>query len=215
MRPHLLQLFPAGVAGAELRDGEIPSPLMAEERAAVARAVPQRVQEFTAGRHCAREALGSLGHARVAIPMRPTGAPAWPAGIVGSISHCRGYCGAVVAWARDVAALGFDAEVRRRVAPALWADIASEHELQALSQHPTYDLADLATLLFSAKEAYYKAHHQRHGSQLDFADVDFALVSDDTFRIEHRAIDPVAPWPSACAGRFRFDPTHVFAVVTW
>ena len=76
----------------------------------VARAVDRRRAEFTTVRTCARIALGRLG-----LPPAPllTGSkrePLWPAGVVGSITHCDGYRAAAVARASEVAAIGIDAE---------------------------------------------------------------------------------------------------------
>lgn len=91
----------------DLRDVE----LFPEEERVVARAVEKRRREFTTGRACARLALERLGIGAVAIPNGERGEPLWPSGVVGSITHCRGYCGCAVAKAGDVVVVGIDAEV--------------------------------------------------------------------------------------------------------
>src|SRR5882757_6772137 len=91
MRRSVIGLFPAGVCGAELTDFSRCFPSWPDEIEPVSRASESRVVEFAAGRHCARTALGLLGHAPVGIPRLPTNAPAWPAGITGSLSHSAGY----------------------------------------------------------------------------------------------------------------------------
>src|SRR5688572_29707947 len=86
--------FLAGVQGCRIR---VESPLPAElERiplpATLHGAVPKRQAEFRAGRYCAMTALTALD-ARFAgceVGRADSGAPVWPAGIVGSISHSDG-----------------------------------------------------------------------------------------------------------------------------
>jgi 4'-phosphopantetheinyl transferase EntD len=51
-----------------------------------------------------------LGVGKVPILRGYRGAPRWPTGIAGSITHCAGYCAAAVARTKDLAAIGLDAE---------------------------------------------------------------------------------------------------------
>jgi len=183
MRPELLALFPAGVAGAELLRLEDAGALWAEERASAPGAAPRRLRELAAGRHCAREALGALGFAAVALPQRPDRRPAWPAGAVGSISHSGDYCAAVVARRADCAGIGLDAERWGRVRPEIWRRIATAPELAWLER--LGDDADRwATRLFSAKEAFYKAQYARSERFLGFADAAFHPHDEGAFEIE-------------------------------
>src|SRR5438309_2203367 len=85
--------------------------LLPEEEAQVAQAVPKRREHFTAGRNAGRAALRQLGLAPSAILSDPRGAPLWPDGVVGSITHCEGFCCAVVARQTSVRSIGIDAEV--------------------------------------------------------------------------------------------------------
>ena len=52
------------------------------------------------GRACARAALANLGQGEAVIGIDEAGAPLWPAGVVGSITHTKGYAAALVAKAR-------------------------------------------------------------------------------------------------------------------
>lgn len=100
----ILSLLPHGAAGAEaFADGWVADMLPSEE-ALVARAVDKRRREFATGRDCARRALSQLGWDEVPILAGPKREPLWPAGIVGSITHCPGYCAAIVA--RSTSLLG-------------------------------------------------------------------------------------------------------------
>src|SRR6185436_5377495 len=133
MRPSVIELFPPGVWGAELTDLSQPFPLWPNEVEAVSRATDRRAVEFAAGRHCARRALELLGHAPAGLPRLSTNAPEWPSTIVGSLSHSEGYCGAVVAWRSDLAAIGFDVERRGSVSRAVLSEIASASEIAQLA----------------------------------------------------------------------------------
>ena len=62
-------LFPPQVVVAEKRQEDWEGGLMPEEAQLIKRAVPKRVREFTAGRVCARRALGQLGITGVPILM--------------------------------------------------------------------------------------------------------------------------------------------------
>jgi 4'-phosphopantetheinyl transferase EntD len=184
MRPELLALFPPGVAGAELLRLEDAEPLLAVERACLIRAAPRRRLEFAAGRHCAREALGELGAPPVALPRRPDRQPEWPPGFVGSISHGAGYCGAVVARRSTCAGIGFDAESWGRVRPPLWRRIATPPELAWLRAQSQEAGERWATVLFSAKEAFYKAQFPVSASFLGFQAAAFHPVGEAGFEIE-------------------------------
>ncbi|WP_306332212.1 4'-phosphopantetheinyl transferase [Streptomyces sp. KL109B] len=70
--------------------------LSRQEEALIARAVPKRRNEFTTVRACAHDALAGLGLAPVPLLPDERGAPGWPPGVVGSMTHCPGYGAAAV-----------------------------------------------------------------------------------------------------------------------
>ncbi len=73
--------------------------------------VPKRRLEYLAGRLAARAALQSVGADDLVIG-RHDGAPVWPEGYCGSISHSAGLAVAVAARLRDWRSLGIDIEAR-------------------------------------------------------------------------------------------------------
>jgi len=152
------EILPPRVAAAEAFGDEPGGLLFPQEQEAIARAVEKRRREFTTGRSCARAALAKLGLPPAAIPRGPRGAPQWPSGITGSITHCAGYRASAVAHVRDVASLGLDAEPNDRLPGDVLGAIAvaQEHawlpELSAAAPGVSWD-----RLLFCAKEAVYKA----------------------------------------------------------
>ena len=139
--------------------GDVPGEvLFPEEEAVVARAVDKRRREFTTARACARAGLARLGVPPGPILPGVRGAPQWPAGIVGSMTHCAGYRGSAVARAEDMLTLGVDAEPDGRLPAGVLDAVAAADEragLDALASAvagPSWD-----RLLFCAKEAVYKA----------------------------------------------------------
>lgn len=151
-----------------------------QEEVAISGAVEQRRREFATVRACARTALARLGVPAAPIPRGQRGAPQWPTGVVGSMTHCEGYRAAAVALARDVAAIGIDAE----------PNSALPKEVLGLVSHPQERLQvdELASscagvhwdrLLFCAKEAVFKAWYPATRRELDFQD---AVITIDASR---------------------------------
>ncbi|MEU6309435.1 4'-phosphopantetheinyl transferase superfamily protein [Streptomyces sp. NPDC047014] len=156
----IAELVPAGVAAVQsFGDPELTPPVFAEEAALVERALISRRAEFRTVRACAREAMGRLGFAPAPVLHGTRGEPLWPAGLVGSMSHCAGYRVAVLARAEEFALIGVDAEPDEACPDeGIRELIAGPDELAMLAalaeSHP-----DIAwdRLLFSAKECVYKA----------------------------------------------------------
>ncbi len=169
------RLLPAGVVSVEAREDRR-AELFAEEEAVVRRAVPKRRSEFATARGCARNALAELGFPATAIRSGERGEPLWPAGVVGSITHCDGYRGCAVARADELLALGIDAEPNAALPPGLLADIARPEELPALrglqARRPEIQWP---RLLFSAKESVYKCWYPLARRWLGFEDAILAI----------------------------------------
>ncbi|HEY4132967.1 MAG TPA: 4'-phosphopantetheinyl transferase superfamily protein [Gemmatimonadaceae bacterium] len=173
-----LRLFPDGVAVAYTDDAVTPPALPREEVAAVANAVEARQKEFALGRWCARRALAQLGVTAETIPVGPDRAPRWPSEFVGSITHCKGFVGAVVAPVHRLRSIGFDAERADALAPDLISSICTSRELEWISHRAVSPFVDWPKIIFSAKEAVHKCISPLSGRMLDFLDV--TLTIDDT-----------------------------------
>jgi enterobactin synthetase component D / holo-[acyl-carrier protein] synthase len=174
------EILPAAVASSEMFADPPDVKLFPEEELALARAVDKRRREFTTARACARSALARLGVAPAPIVPGERGAPGWPPGIVGSITHCAGYRAAAVAQARDVLTIGVDAEPDEALPDGVLDAISLPGERGRLD-----DLATAAwsvhwdRLLFCAKEATYKAWFPLARRWLGFEDADITLGSGD------------------------------------
>lgn len=149
------RLLVPGLSGAEIWDEGQPVEVHPAEDIYVARSAPKRRRDFALGRACARAALTGLRHGEAAIAKGDNGAPVWPAGIAGSITHTQDYAAALVGESSRFAGIGIDAERSGGVTRDLWPRLFSEAEQKMLGTHSDPLLA--ATLLFSAKEASYKA----------------------------------------------------------
>ncbi|MEO3775449.1 4'-phosphopantetheinyl transferase superfamily protein [Micromonospora sp. B11E3] len=183
--------------------------LLPAERACLGeRAVESRRRDFTAGRVCARRALARLGVPEVAVPSAPDRAPVWPAGLVGTITHTRGYCAAAVARADEVRSVGMDAERHRELNAGVRRLIGLPDEWDDVARLP--DAVPWPVVLFSAKETIYKVWHPVVGTWLDFHDARVTLDPDSglfTARIApaRLAAAPVQNPPATVTGRFAVD----------
>jgi 4'-phosphopantetheinyl transferase EntD len=131
------------------------------------RTVGKRREEFTAGRTCAREALALLGVPCMPILRGKQNEPLWPEGVVGSITHCKGYCAAAVASLDWCGGIGIDAEPNESLPLGVLKLIARQREqdwiLNANEEEICWD-----RLLFSIKESLYKVWYPLERCWLDF-----------------------------------------------
>ncbi len=196
--------------------------LLPEERALVDGASLERRAEFATGRHLARLALESLDPTRSRMPVLSDarGAPVWPAGVVGSITHCPGWAGAVVArsrgsrFGRGVTAIGLDAEPVAPLPTGVVEVVASAEERETLARLGG-ELAGIPweTVLFSAKEATYKAWYPLTGVVVGHDAVHVELASTGSFAAVVTAEDSVSRVGSVrMRGRWRVGPQVVVAL---
>jgi len=175
------ELLPDEVVAVEVHgdDGSEPAPLHREEAEAVAQAVHKRRREFALVRACARRAMEKLG-----VPPQPLlpgerGAPGWPPGLAGSMTHCDGYCAAAVVRTTDLASVGIDAEPHRPLPEGVLDAVSLPAEAARLSRlavrHPE---VHWDRLLFSAKESVYKAWFPLTGLWLEFTEADIEVCVD-------------------------------------
>jgi 4'-phosphopantetheinyl transferase EntD len=168
----------SGIVVHELSFATEGEPLYEEEAAVVAGASEQRRREFAAGRRCARRALAELGITDFPLLAGPDRVPLWPGAVVGSITHTAvgsgGYCGVAVAHCRLVAGLGIDAEPRLPLPTELWPYVLDLEEKRAALAADEPGV--WARLIFSAKEATYKALYPLCRRFLDFPDVRIQLL---------------------------------------
>jgi 4'-phosphopantetheinyl transferase EntD len=176
------KILPATVASAEAFGDPSDGLLFPEEEAVIRRAVDKRRREFTTVRVCARRALEDLGLPPAPILPGERGAPQWPYGVVGSMTHCDGYRAAVVAWDTRVPVIGIDAEPHAPLPGGVLDTVALAGELRRLEQlSRSAPTVHWDRLLFSAKECVYKAWFPVTRRWLGFEEADIVLRRDGTF----------------------------------
>lgn len=184
LRGPLESLAPVGLA-LELGSGFCSEALLADEAHATCDWTPQRRAQFATGRSRARHAFLRLGVPLVAIPFDDEGAPTWPAGVVGSISHKREHCIAAVARTTLFENVGVDlefdvedsaeSELVRRVCAT-----ETEREQAAALRDETQSPG---TLFLAAKEAYFKFQFPMTRRRLDWDEVEVTLLPDRSFHV--------------------------------
>jgi 4'-phosphopantetheinyl transferase EntD len=173
------RLFATGVAVETSRtaDGE-PGDLLARERDCVPRASARRLADFAAGRRCARSALRRVGVVGHPLVVGAGGAPAWPAGIVGSISHCDGVCAAAVASGRLFAGLGLDIETDGALDEDLRPLVCGDDERRRIAQLRPPPVGNWEKVMFSIKESVFKCWYPLGRSWLEFHEVEVDLLPE-------------------------------------
>jgi 4'-phosphopantetheinyl transferase EntD len=166
----------SGLVSAELYHDPPELSPMPEEEPLIARSVAKRRNEFVTVRHCARVAMGRLGISEGPILKGEKGEPRWPEGLVGSLTHCEGYRGAVVGRSTAVRSVGIDAEPHGVLPDGVLDAISlpvERHEIAALPAGLHWD-----RILFCAKEATYKAWFPLTGRWLGFEDAHITFDVD-------------------------------------
>lgn len=171
-----------GCFGVDVEDVGQDVPLRPLEAVHVAGAAPRRQRDFALGRFCAHAALVQMGRDEAAISIGAAGAPVWPAGIAGSITHTGGYAAALVAPQGRFQAIGIDAERIGGVTEALMPRLFSAAEQEWLMALDAQKRAAALTVFFSAKESFYKAFGE---GRLSFRDIHIEMQGEDRFIARH------------------------------
>ena len=192
---------------AEMYDDPPHLAALPEEEPLIARSVAKRRNEFVTVRHCARVAMEQLGVAPVPILKGDKGEPHWPDGVVGSLTHCEGYRGAVVGRSVAVRSLGIDAEPHGVLPKGVLDAISLPVERTEISALPAELRWD--RILFCAKEATYKTWFPLTQRWLGFEDAHITFTVDSAGTagefISRILIDPAArsgPPLAELAGRW-------------
>lgn len=206
------------VEGAVVKEVRAPhfcsADLFPEEELLIARAKEKRRREFASGRNCARVALQCLGLPPTAIGVGDHREPQFPKGISGSITHTLEYCAAAAIRKGSVLSIGIDAEFNQPLSQSVIDLILTPEERQIADPHGS--ACNLDALIFSIKEAFFKAFFPICRQYLDFADAVVTVFPDDrTFRLQLLRADMAALLdPTTVVGRYHFDRQHLYTAVS-
>jgi 4'-phosphopantetheinyl transferase EntD len=212
----LESLFSPDVVVEASGDDAPVEPLHPLEASFVRDAVPRRRREFAMGRACARRALARLGIENRPLLPGHDRVPLWPRGIVGSISHCEGFCAVAVARRDRTRSIGLDVELGVPLDLGLVQTICTPGERVALPRTAALSEADWAAIIFSAKESFFKCLYPFRPRFLDFHDVEIVLEPErGAFRARLGRDMGLSPaLIGAMRGRFAFGGGCIFTSVT-
>ncbi|WP_298857710.1 4'-phosphopantetheinyl transferase superfamily protein [uncultured Sulfitobacter sp.] len=162
-----------GVAAGDLTS--VPPQPYPAEAGAVRDAIPARIVEFHTGRTAARAAMRAISLPEQPVLMAQTRAPIWPDGMTGSISHSKTACVAVVGKSCEWAGIGVDLEEATALDALLIAEVCTKAERLWLGTQPEHERGLMAKLIFSAKEACYKAQYPVTGLLFGFDVLELAI----------------------------------------
>lgn len=156
---------------------------------AIACSVSKRQAEFLCGRLAARLAMSRVAdtytHCEIAIG--PAREPIWPEGLTGSISHCTDMAAAIaVPAALGLQGIGIDIEhvVEGEALRAVLDSAVNADETRVLDRTPSrYTHAQLTTILFSAKESFYKSVYANVARFFDFSALSLDALDVDSGRV--------------------------------
>ena len=155
--------------------------------------VPKKKAHFLGGRYCVHKALSIMRKEDLefseidkdkqinAIPIQRNeqGAPIWPEGVIGSITHTESFIGAVVESSQNLRGVGIDTE--KILGPQSVTMVESlvstdEEKKKSLS----YDPFEYFTLIYSAKESIFKCLNPIIDKYIEFHDVTIEKVCFDS-----------------------------------
>lgn len=176
-------LLPASVVVATAAH-DLDGPLTDEEDAAVATALPARRAEFVTGRVLARRALAVIGVPTGSVAVARSGAPVWPEGVVGTITHCSGLRACAVGLQDQHTAVGIDATPAASLPAGVLAriaDPASAPVAAALAALRRVGVESPDSVLLAASEAVAKARTTAHGGWFGIDGAEIDLRPDGSF----------------------------------
>ena len=218
------KLLPGSVLVAIATPDMWEHPVKPAEESAILSSVDKRKREYRAGRHCASKVLSQLGVENFPLLNDQQRAPIWPTSIVGSLTHCDNFCCVVATNKPDIISLGIDAEPLAALPNETTALICHNSELLSLQ---TTGLTEgyWRKVIFSAKEAFYKAYFPLCRQYLDFLEAKVKIQPGKTSSqkfITHgefviQLLTPPHPAlynQQSFSGRYLITHSHILTAIT-
>jgi len=206
----LRHLLPACILYEEMNpciaDGSL---LHAEEAAQIQSSVEKRRREYAAGRLLARALLDETGIRDFPLLNGNDRTPRWPDGIVGSITHCNTLCAVAIGKDTEVAAIGIDVEPAAPLPREAEMLAILPEEYRSIKNLPEPIQALATRLIFSAKEATYKAIYPRTQIFLEFPEIRIELQEAGRFIATVLNPEAASIFQAEIQGRYHIDSRHL------
>jgi len=202
------------------RNEDMMATLAPEEQAMAAEMNGSRRAEFTTARLMIRELMKVISpnqkEKNPPVLNDKDGAVIWPPSVTGSISHTKGICSVVVtSQKKSSTRVGIDIETRGRLSEESKRRISSKSEqarVEAWASSQQLSLQDAYTIVFSAKEAFFKYQFPTTRIWLEFQDVEVLSID-----IEHLELSAVKlegyELPANRRAYFRLTENHAVTAV--
>lgn len=185
------------------------------ESALVDGASSRRIAEFSTGRYCARRALDRFGCEDSPILADQYGAPLWPSGYIGSISHCSDFAVAAVGRSSMLNYFGVDIEDAIDIDTKVIATLSSSDELENVARLSRESSPYFwNTVLFSAKESVFKAVFCATQFPAKPRDISIHINADGIFYAACNVGGIMMPKPLRLEGRWLEWKQHILTM-TW
>ncbi|MES2591099.1 MAG: 4'-phosphopantetheinyl transferase superfamily protein [Bacteroidota bacterium] len=172
--------FPSGIISCFTDQTVSENILFEEEKKQAEDYESVRMLDFCRGRYCAHTCCDKI-QLKAPILNSVSGAPIWPKGLVGSISHSKNLAGAIVANKSSYKSLGVDIETLGRVEKKLWNLFFTSNEIEFISSANPEEQDFYSTLFFSMKESFYKMQFPITNAFLDFKDCEVVFLENRYF----------------------------------
>ncbi len=161
----------------------------------IARSVKIRQAEYFYGRFAAKLALSKYGQENFRVRSGRMREPIWPKSLIGSISHTSKYACALVLQESIFMGIGIDIEKRVSLDSfdSLKHIVIDDLELEYLDNISSqFSIEELVTLIFSAKESFFKATSHVVGKYFDFSAVKIISICETSQKVELVIVDNLA-----------------------
>lgn len=146
-------------------------PLLPEEHVLALDVTRYRLRELRGGRAVARRGMLYLGASLSPLLSDHMGAPVWPSGLCGSLSHTPHHVAAFIGPTSQFQSVGVDIDDGRSLGEAK-ADVATPDELNLTREVAQSHCTLAESVVFSVKEAIFKCQCSLTRDQtLDFLDI--------------------------------------------
>jgi enterobactin synthetase component D len=139
----------------------------------IAKSVPKRQAEYFFGRLAAKFSMSRLLVTPTEVKIGDLRQPVWPSGLIGSISHTNSIAASLVLRKEYYKFVGIDVEYIGALdeSTALSARVINKREHAYLMTFNKLSMKSLLTIVFSAKESFFKGAFRSVGRYFDFSSV--------------------------------------------